>query len=1019
MTQESLPFRPSRPNLVIEAGAGTGKTTEIVKEVVQVLLDHPSLNPDRLVMITFTEKAAAELGARVRDALTEFPSSKHLERIDRIRSQTIHAFCQGILRVFPIEAGVDPNFRLIEGYERSRLLQETYAAWLEHETVTRPTEEWLEDWETVLEHFTGVDRVREAVFQLLEKRVLITDDAYPLGDFADAEQAIRGAITEISGYSAVAIAGVPSDNGRRVLQHLHDVPPPMTDSLAEWREYFAPIAEALTEINLNHVPREMRAPLKVLRQENGMPSVHDLLVRHQAAAALRRLACRFITFLDEQKRRKGVLDFDDLLLRTAELLENDAFGDAVRARFDYIFVDEFQDTDRVQARIIDRLARNWAGELIHGRIVLVGDPKQSIYAFRHADPETYRDTLARFEAGGAVKRTLTRQYRSEPELVSSLNAMFSRLFAVADDPNVYRPSYHQLEPARSSTQPGPHIQFLRAEATSEDSEAGAAEHEGRAIASFIRDQVDRGRGFRDFAILLRKMTNVQAFLDALDRCAIPYVLPPTGALLETRPIVDLLAVLRAIAAPYDRGACVSAARSPYFALDDDEISAGVLGAESAGWKDFNTQLDRYRALATKVTVAELIERLIGETDLELVYGLTRGGTEWLRFLERFREMATQFDLTAGGSVAQFVDELLRRRDGSEETQPTPIDDGRDAVRIMTVHGSKGLEFPIVILPELGAMTKEDMLAVTAIENPPRLVFTGTVSTLASRYLKLTNDRTAGEVTAARKSAETDRLFYVAVTRAQQNVIFVCSPNRLNKRSFWKRVANLFDWPKGLPVTDSVSIDGKEVPIAFITPRPLEDEGEPSRFSTGIAEELLARPTREVSVVIEEQPSISRGELLQRAAATKNRAAGILLHRLLELWDGSSATVDPLLRELAREQGADTRAIDMTRKRLDILSRSATFRRIAGAETRGRELTIYYTGEDGSAVEARIDRLVEEDGRLVVIDFKSGRAYPTRSAADREQVERYCAAIARMTGQPCSGLLWYIDAESDEVVEVMA
>src|SRR5687768_15069253 len=274
MTQQLIPFRPPRPNLIIEAGAGTGKTTEIVKEVVTLLLDHPDLKPDRLVMITFTEKAAAEIGERVRDAITDLSTSlerghgrwpsdaavpiieipenriarakeacaRHLRHLDRIQSQTIHSFCQGLLRKFPFEAGVDANFRLIEGYERSRFLQEVWSRWVEEETVTHPIEETLEDWEKSLEHYTGLDRVRDAIFELLEKRVLVTDSTYSLGDFADADETVRLGISVAKRLNSIQIESIVDDAGRAAIRYLHDTVPPLSQSIAEWREYFAPIA---------------------------------------------------------------------------------------------------------------------------------------------------------------------------------------------------------------------------------------------------------------------------------------------------------------------------------------------------------------------------------------------------------------------------------------------------------------------------------------------------------------------------------------------------------------------------------------------------------------------------------------------------------------------------------------------------------------------------------------------------------------------------------------------------------
>src|SRR5204863_622266 len=165
-------------------------------------------------------------------------------------------------------------------------------------------------------------------------------------------------------------------------------------------------------------------------------SVVDRLTSHRAAVALLSMTRRFIAFLDAEKWRRGVVDFDDLLLRTAALLDDQPVLDRVRRQFDYIFVDEFQDTDRVQARIIERLARDRGGALVSGKIVVVGDPKQSIYGFRRADPETYAAFTRELIGAGAEHRLILDQYRSQPALLDAVNGLFARIFdPIAPDPN--------------------------------------------------------------------------------------------------------------------------------------------------------------------------------------------------------------------------------------------------------------------------------------------------------------------------------------------------------------------------------------------------------------------------------------------------------------------------------------------------------------------------------------------------------------------------------------------------------
>src|SRR5436305_6722673 len=467
--QQSFTFTKAKPpaprkNLVIEAGAGTGKTTAIVGEVLKLLLENEDLAPERIVLVTFTEKAAGEIAERIHQALldveegcTAWPDgSPHplvdvtdamrraceaqLARIDNLRSQTIHSFCQMLLRQFPIEAGLDPQFRIVEGFERSMLYGDVYDAWIDAETRLRPLPEHVAQWELLLGHAGYLFQIRAALLELLNRRDLLQDETLDAGDVAEIEDALQEAVDELRANG---------DDDSRITRYLRENAA-RPRGLDAWIDYLAPIAQ---QIRTEKLPRKNNDALKTLRWGDIGDSAYDRLVSHRAAVALLALARRFIAFLDEEKRKLGVVDFDDLLLRTAALLDDGAVLARVRQQFDYVFVDEFQDTDRVQARILERLG--------HGTTTVVSDPKQSIYGFRRADPETYDAFTQRLVAGGAEHRVIRDQYRSAPALLDACNAMFSALFkSGARDPNVFRPAYHPLVAAKSGAPLDAHVTFL-------------------------------------------------------------------------------------------------------------------------------------------------------------------------------------------------------------------------------------------------------------------------------------------------------------------------------------------------------------------------------------------------------------------------------------------------------------------------------------------------------------------------------------------------------------------------------
>jgi len=754
---------------------------------------------------------------------------------------------------------------------------------------------------------------------------------------------------------------------------------------------------------------EFNEAVRVLRADKDKGnSVYDRLSSHRAAVSLLSMMRRFLSYLDAEKRKRGVVDFDDLLLRTLAVLDDETVIERVRGQFDFIFVDEFQDTDRVQARIIDRLARDRSGALVDGRTIVVGDPKQSIYGFRRADPETYDAFTRELIAAGAEHRKLLDQFRSHPPLLDAVNAIFTELFAdAARDPNVFRPEYHRLRAARTDSP------AADATITVIDAPFGARDDrftaEAESIAAWI---AARGGDLRRYALLFRRTTKLDDYLDVFERRGIPYVLPPTRLFLDRPAPVDLLAVLRAIAFAFDRGAEVSAARTPYFALTDAEIVRG-----DAMYTRYLQVLGSLRAAAQHLTVAQLIDLVIRTCGIEAVYAAAADGLRSMRHLEHVRAIAFAYDQRIGGSVRQFVDEISRRRGDPDEMEPSLIDEAGDAIRILTVHAAKGLEFDTVILPDLEFPLKS--AEIFLVDDPRSLVLRGQVETLSAHYGRA-GDVALKEIGSRREEAETRRLFYVAVTRAKAEVVFVTNA-RPRKEGFARYVEQIFDLPNAPwpldhgRVIKTMTIGGDTVPIAF---ERLPTEGTGTRTRRRLADavleaELAASPIVEPSLPAPAPlpETLLRGDVLIRRASSQKRGAGILLHRILELWDGNSP-IEPLLASIAIEQGADADTTALVRKRLATVSKSNTFLRIASAETLGREFPLLTP-----AGERRIDRFLRENGTDLIVDYKSGRPTERRVTLDREQVAQYCQAMSAITGKPCRGLLWYIDVDVDEAIEV--
>ena len=393
-------------------------------------------------------------------------------------------------------------------------------------------------------------------------------------------------------------------------------------------------------------------------------------------------------------------------------------------------------------------------------------------------------------------------------------------------------------------------------------------------------------------------------------------------------------------------------------------------------------------------------------------------------------IAFQYDQKIGGSIRQFVDEIERRRQEPEETEPSLADDDSNAVRIMTVHAAKGLEFDTVILPDLVFPAKGggDKQQLFVVEEPRSLVMTGRAQSFSAHYRFTAAGARLKSVAGEREKAETRRLFYVAVTRAITDVVFVCNTAAFKDDGFLGCLAQAFAfekdsfdglWPEEPGRTlQTCQLGGVAVPVAFekMTLRDVARRSSRRLHDEALEQSLIAGPIVGVSLPSPALPPtrLSPAEAAMARASSKKRAAGTLLHRFLERWDGKAA-VDVLLAKLGSEAAATPQVLALVRKRIAVLRQSPALLRIERATTIGRELPIRFIDETGRVVERRIDRLIRESGVEIVIDYKSGAPDEERLQRDRDQVAQYCRAIARMTGRPCRGLLWYVDADHDSLV----
>ena len=763
--------------LVVEAAAGTGKTTELVKRILRVIAEGKA-DVTTIVAVTFTEKAAGELKLRLREelerarelaagsgrpAVVKRRFEDALKNLEEAHLSTIHGFCADLLRERPVEAGVDPLFTVLTEGQARRCYEEAFNAWFQEvlreapegvrrslRRTSRPTASGD------LDEDGPVERIRRAGWDLAEWRDFPAPWSRPSFHRDRAVDAIAPQV-----HACAALTAQPSKTSdplfldtataRRVSEDLR--------ALIACGDYDT--AEAVL-VDLRR-DRDFRRARKGYGPSFGKGVARaDVHAAHQSlvdaldgfamdadadlAALLREELRGSIDRYQELKMRAGALDFLDLLLRARDLVRDvDGVRRDFQERFQRIFVDEFQDTDPLQAEILMLLAaddwreRHWTHvRPVPGKLFVVGDPKQSIYRFRRADVGIYQTVCEQLVAQGAIRIPLTTSFRSVPNIQRVVNAAFGK--AMRQDPQTLQAGYVAMTPHRAPSVhpsvvalpvPRPYGKRNLSGVAIERSLPDAV---GAFIDWLIRESgwtVTERRGSeavavkveaRHVCILFRRFVSyttdmTRPYLDALEARGIKHLLVGGRAFHNREEIETLRAALAAIEWPDDELSVFATLRGALFAIGDEELldyhyrygrSFHPFKAPDALPDHLAPVGEALRLLAqlhngrNQVPVADTITTLLDETRAYVGFALRRAGEQVLANVLHVAELARQYDLSGGISFRGFVDDLREAAEQSQSAEAPIVEEGSDGVRLMTVHKAKGLEFPVVVLADITA-----------------------------------------------------------------------------------------------------------------------------------------------------------------------------------------------------------------------------------------------------------------------------------------------------------------------------
>ncbi|MBL7017057.1 MAG: UvrD-helicase domain-containing protein [Kiritimatiellales bacterium] len=967
--------------MIFNASAGTGKTWQVTELYCALVLGTDSehlpsgrqpVPPEKILLMTFTDNAAAELRTRVSEKMIAAKDDNDLARsvlrkLPASNISTIHAFCVGLLREHALELGLSPVFQTLEDDERDALLDETLKAEL-FQTLEKDRDfrDFCAGLSILGDHdYSLINTIRS----LLEKAasrgldLSLAESMLPEPVPTIGKKDFQKVYDELSGRKLPAKA----EKNFQVLEEiLSDFPnlgimgeltkftgkdmKPISDELAELKERF--LTETLYAENIS------------------------------TFRAFARCLTRCANSFAEAKRSRDCVDFGDQLLLARDLLKNNPFD---APPFEWIIVDEVQDTSRVQCEVVEAL---WGPQT---NLVVCGDKKQSIYAWRSADPRVMPDLEKAMAARGDCKPiTLSKSYRSNDRVIEAVNELFGKIYD----------SYDALEPRAILADEKPCVELLEA-----DDEEQGSDEEMPAVARRIQLLVNGGDewrpkfghdgqqfvegqsfGYGDILILLKRSTHQVVLEKALRDAGIPYSSGGKGrALFEQQEVRDLLLFLQAITQPQNDLALIGFLRSPFANLPDDEIvqlgwDGETFDHEILRKQFFETQkaemLLRYRGLVGSKLPSQLVREAVRETAFDAYWAGQPGGEQklanfkkaldWIRAAER------------GGQV--LIGDVVRRFEKAIKTPPRSgaaeallPDPEQNAVTIMTVHGAKGLTKRVCFVPDISfGDVNEPGFAMFSPQGSLEM----SISDLTGGKVVSPGWSAAREADKAVRAVESTNVFYVAMTRARDLVVVSGAGTKDSKG--WKKLATGFlDEASDEILCQRKFADLPEAAHELTSdPRPLTSVSfQPLEIPKGVERKPVT------SLVEKPESRTSNFESL----SGDRRAFGILGHFVLEElaqnnWQGDISDFDLGEHEGLAEQLEEVRAV--------------LAKETAGAEALFVEHPFVLKRGD-LILDGSIDLLAEFSGHFKILDYKFSnespeaalKTYGPQLAAYKEAIEK--------------------------------
>ena len=1042
-------------NVAVSAGAGSGKTKVLVARFMyileQSLAQKKPLEAANILAITFTRKAAGEMKTRIRQSISDKINEdklnasfwrKQLQNLERAQITTIHGLCSRILRENPVEAQLDPGFTVAEDFEGQQFVKDCVARYL-RQALTQENAALRR-----LLHIYGAASFTTQVSGLLPQLADITG-RLGAGEQQDLAQPYREFLAACEGWKEDLLLALTelveqrenlttkTSQGRKTLNLLAELFVQVQSELRAEKTDFTTLDNVLGGMQARGKVKELLLDIrdlcsKLQQQElvkNAIPVVQDW------QAVLQELE----KYISQQKAQLELLTFDDLELQALELLQsNEQVRRKYHERFRYIMVDEFQDTNERQRQLIYLLCGDSMTELEGSKLFIVGDAKQSIYRFRGAEVRVFAEVQRELAKRGGSLLKLSKNFRSIKGVLTACNIAFRELLGEDTSRDVYFEAldYNKdvvIEPV------------LLEVGYAKEQKPQRRRLEAAAVAQKMQELHDKEQvAYGQMTVLLEAMTECAVIAAELENKNIPYVIIDGKGFYERQEVLDLLHLLTVLHNRYRSLELAGVLRSPYFGLDDATLTQLFLYGADSLWQALmeadiaclsaeqgarveraRTVLLQLRSYAALYALPELLAELWRVLAVEAVLSVQKHGESKLANACKLRDEATAFCAGRQASLGDWLAQVEAVRESNAKATTANLD-AEEAVQIMTIHKSKGLEFNTVFLPQLDRKGQSD----TSVIKYNRQFGLGIKAPLADGALVSTAVLDAiKEFDKQREREEYVRKLYVAMTRAEERLImsgavegsrteeegvvhFTLKKQRdkdLHEKRWLQQLMDIFEQTgtgisvelvENVELTDVAAEQSKE---RFAVTAEVEQQiaplptfcGNGRSYFTASALQTYLHCQRQYyyQQVLELPPLEAMSCIAGECDTLPAYVTGLIVHRALELYRGDAQAA---LAKAVSEQ--ELEAAPVAKYLFEQYIDSALYKSLPAEHRREQRFLL---PEGGLLLEGVIDYLADTQDGLVLVDYKTGAPPADDEVHDgyAYQLAIYKAAAEQMYKKP--------------------